>query len=130
MMMEFRDASNGVLLTDRLDIFTGTPPSPNIWTQYVLTTQPAPANAAYAIYLLRGETMCTAMFDDASVTAVGLQRSPDFNDDGFVNFLDYAEMAQAWLCDCNNPHCAMYDLDRSRCRPAAANSKATPRPRH
>jgi glucosylceramidase len=113
MIMEFRDASNRVLLTDRLDIFTGTPPNPNVWAQYVFTTRPAPANTAYARYLLRGEARCTAMFDDASVTAVGLQRSSDFNDDGFVNFPDYAEMAQAWLFDCNEPHCVMYDLDNS-----------------
>ena len=77
MMMAFRDASNRVLLTDRLDIFTGTPPSPNVWKQYVLTTQPAPADATHASYLLRGEAMCTAMFDDASVTAVGLPQSRD-----------------------------------------------------
>ena len=43
MMMEFRDASNSVISTDRMDIFTGTPPSPNVWAQYVLTTRPAPA---------------------------------------------------------------------------------------
>jgi glucosylceramidase len=113
IMMEFRDASNSVLLTDRLNIFTGTPPYPNVWAQYVLTTQPAPAGTTYARYLLRGEANCTAMFDDASVTAVGLQRNRDFNDDGFVNFLDYTEMAQAWQYDCNNPHCAIYDLDNS-----------------
>jgi hypothetical protein len=73
MMMEFRDASNRVLSTDRLDIFTGTRPSPNVWTQYVLSTQPAPAGTTYARFLLRGEAQCTAMFDDASVVPVGLE---------------------------------------------------------
>jgi glucosylceramidase len=113
MMMEFRDASNGVLSTDRLDIFTGTPPSPNVWTQYVLSTRPAPAGTTYARFLLRGEARCTAMFDDASVVPVGLERNPDFNNDGVVNFRDYAELAQAWHYDANNAHFAKYDLDNS-----------------
>ena len=49
MMMQFRDTSSRILRTDdRLDIFTGTVPSPNVWTQHVLTTKPAPPGTAYA----------------------------------------------------------------------------------
>jgi len=113
MMIEFRNASGAVLSTDRLDIFTGTVPSPNVWTQYFLTTQPAPAGTVYARFLLRGEAHCTAMFDDASVVPVILQLNMDFNDDGVVNFRDYVELAQVWLCPDIYPHCAMYDLDDS-----------------
>jgi glucosylceramidase len=111
MMVEFRDSSDGILATDRLDIFTGTPPSPNVWTQYTLTTQPAPPGTAYGRFLLLGEAQCTAMFDDASVIPAISKPNPDFTDDGVVNFHDYAELAQAWLCDSSNPQFAMYDLD-------------------
>ncbi len=113
MMMEFRDIYNTILTTARLDIFTGTPPSPNVWKRYVLTTQPAPPGTTYARFLLRGEAQCTAMFDDVSVVAVAAEPNPDFNNDGVVNFRDYAKLAQAWLCDSSCPKFAMYDLDNS-----------------
>lgn len=113
MMIEFRNSSGAIISTDRLDIFTGTVPSPNTWTRYVLTTRSAPAGAAYTRFLLRGETLCTAMFDDASVVPATLQLSPDINDDGVVNFRDYAELVQAWLCPAAYPYCAKYDLDGS-----------------
>ena len=112
-IIEFRNASNGVLASDRLDIFTGTVPSPNVWTQYVLTTRPAPAGTVYARFMLRGEAKCTAMFDDASVVPAVAEANADFNDDGIVNFHDYAEMAQAWLCDSNSLALEAYDLDGS-----------------
>jgi glucosylceramidase len=113
MMMQFRDPSNAILSTDRLDIFTGTAPSPNVWTRYVLTTGPAPVGTTYARFLLRGEAQCTAMFDDASVVPAVRKSKPDFNDDGVVNFRDYAELAQAFLCDPGNPHFTTFDLDNS-----------------
>jgi len=113
MMMQFRNASNTILSTERLDIFTGIAPSPNVWTQYAFTTPPAPAGTTYARFLLRGEAQCTAMFDDASVVASGVIANPDFNGDGVVDFQDYAELAQVWLCDSGQSHCTMYDLDNS-----------------
>ena len=113
MMMEFRDAFNIILSTDRLDIFTGTPPSPNVWKRYVLTTQPAPPGTSYARFLLQGEARCSAMFDDASIVSASPEPNPDFNNDGVVNFRDYAELAQAWLCECGNPQFAPSDLDNS-----------------
>lgn len=111
MMVQFRNAASSTLSTDRLDIFTGTQPSPNVWTQYALMTGPAPAGTTYARFLLRGEAQCTAMFDDASVVALSAKLSPDINDDGVVNFRDCAALAQAWLCDPADPHVTMCDLD-------------------
>ncbi|MHC4309088.1 MAG: glycoside hydrolase family 30 protein [Planctomycetota bacterium] len=113
MIMEFRNASGAILLTDRLDIFTGSVPSPNVWTQYVFTTQAAPAGTAYARFLLRGEAQCTAMFDDASLVPVVIKLNPDFNSNGVVNARDYAILMQVWLCPDIYTHCAMCDLDNS-----------------
>jgi len=38
---------------------------------------------------------------------------PDLNNDGFVNFRDYVELAQGWRCDPKNPQFAKYDLDKN-----------------
>ncbi len=113
MMLEFRNAAGATLASDGMDIFSGSIPSPNEWTQYSFTSRQASAAAAYARFLLRGEAQCTAMFDDASVTPQLILLNPDFNDDGIVNSLDYVELARVWRCSAGAPDCAKYDLDRS-----------------
>ena len=38
---------------------------------------------------------------------------PDLDNDGFVNFRDYVELAQAWRCDPENPQFKKYDFDNN-----------------
>ncbi len=111
MIIEFRNASNAVIASDRLDIFAGSVPSPDVWRKYLLTTRSAPAGTAYARFMLRGEARCTAMFDDASVVPAVAEANTDFNDDGVVDFRDYVEIAGAWPRDSNSPAIEPYDLD-------------------
>jgi len=46
MRLEFR-SGNTILATDSFDIYTGTPPSPNVWKPYSFTSRaaPIPSNA-------------------------------------------------------------------------------------
>ena len=44
-------------------------------------------------------------------TSLTSTTNPDFNNDGFVNFRDYVELAQAWRRDVKEPQLEKYDFD-------------------
>ncbi|MBN1765319.1 MAG: carbohydrate binding domain-containing protein [Sedimentisphaerales bacterium] len=94
MLVDFKNASGTIILTDTYDIFTGSIPNPNVWAKFTMTTRPAPAGAATANFCVRGD-LGSPIFDDASVVVPG--PDPDFNYDKTVNNLDMVKLSYGWL---------------------------------
>jgi glucosylceramidase len=94
LSIEFRDALGRPLRTDRVEVFNGVVRAPNVWNQYVLNTDPAPATAVGARFLLRADARCTAMFDDASVRVVGPEPDIGPNEGAVTIDIDPAQTFQ------------------------------------
>lgn len=95
MKLEFR-SGNTILAADSLDIYTGSRPSPNEWKRYSFTSCSAPAGSSTARFYLTGQHTGTALFDDASVTAIEAPSNPDFNRDGVIDLLDFEKLSRSW----------------------------------
>ena len=93
MLVDFKNASGTIILTNTADVFTGTKPNPNVWAKFSLTSGPAPAAATTAAFAVRGDAG-SPLFDDASVVVAG--PNPDFNNDKTVNLLDNAKFSSGW----------------------------------
>lgn len=102
LRLEFRNGGT-ILATDVLDIYSGSVPSPNLWKQYMFTSQKAPAGTTSIRFCLTGQHTGTAMFDDASLTLVEPAAQPDFNRDGVVDFLDFERLSRSWRAVSGQP---------------------------
>lgn len=95
MRLEFRNGGT-IIATDILDIYTGSCPSPNVWTRYSFTSRVTPEGTTSVRFCLTGQHTGTAMFDDASVTVTEPPANPDFNRDGVIDLLDFEKLSQSW----------------------------------
>ena len=111
MYVEFKNSADETFLTESYEIFSGTRPYPNQWTQYSLETSPAPAGSQTANFQLRGD-LGSPIFDDVSVSVSS--KGSDFNNDKRVNVFDQAYFSSCWQKNSNqvgyDPAC---DLDDS-----------------
>ena len=94
LLIEWKDASDariGEIL--RYELF-GTVNT--TWTRYSFTER-APPKAAKAAFMLEGSAQGTIMYDNVAVTP-----DPDFNNDNWVDMLDFGMLADNWMQSCSN----------------------------
>jgi O-glycosyl hydrolase len=90
LLIEWKTSSD-VRIGDiqRLELFNST--INTTWSRYSFTKQ-APAGAAKAAFMLEGAARGTIMYDNVVVVT----QNADFNNDNWVNFLDFAMLANKW----------------------------------
>ena len=109
MLVDFKNSSGTIILTDEHTIFSGTKPNPNVWTNYSMTSSPTPAEAAIVSFAVRGD-MGSPIFDDASVVIA--DTGADFNYNKKIDKTDFAKLSKRWQKSLGQTgYTEIYDLD-------------------